>query len=87
MLDAHLQYYRGSKIASSLADAATYQIDRKMAGDHLQKDDWCSRKQDTLASSLADAGTYQIGRKMAGDHLQEDDWCSLLTYCRGSKIH
>ncbi len=30
-----LTYYRGSKIASSLADAGTYQIDRKMDGDHL----------------------------------------------------
>jgi hypothetical protein len=26
-------FYRGSKIASSLADAGTYQIDRKMNGD------------------------------------------------------
>jgi hypothetical protein len=38
-----LTYYRGSKIASSLAGAGgTYQIDRKMAGGHLQEDDWCS---------------------------------------------
>jgi|LakMenE18May11ns_1017448.scaffolds.fasta_scaffold6790611_2 hypothetical protein len=38
-----LTYYRGSKIASSLAGAGgTYQIDRKMDSDHLQEDDWCS---------------------------------------------
>jgi hypothetical protein len=53
----------------------TYQTNRKMAGDHLQEDDWCSLltysfyRGSKIASSLAGAGTYQIDRKMDGDHL------------------
>ncbi len=33
---------RAHAMSDAYADAGTYQIDRKMAGDHLQEDDWCS---------------------------------------------